>query len=232
MSCTIDHLRIHHRVSARQDIVDLSGNFLGCGESGVLRDLSLDMKRREIHLILEQEGAEVDLCFALDAREGPRNGHMREYFTMGDCIPPIGHSTWETQERQHSPALESLSGDAPASTDPDWFQQVVMLEELGYFLEAANVVRLALPHHRASYIVAEMYLERMVRQRQAGDEAGSLVSFKRADFWILLYASYATNSGEGAALIAERKQFRKSLVTHFGSDPESEPTSRTHSYNS
>ncbi len=107
-----------------------------------------------------------------------------------------------------------------------------MLEELGYFLEAANVVRLALPHHRASYIVAEMYLERMVRQRQAGDEAGSLVSFKRADFWILLYASYATNSGEGAALIAERKQFRKSLVTHFGSDPESEPTSRTHSYNS
>lgn len=227
MSCVIDHLRIHHRVNIRQDIVDLSGHFLGCGESGVLRDLSLDMERREIHLVLERAGVEIDLSFALDAREGPRNGHMREYFTMGECIPPIDRRVPQADEIPPLPAPESTSGNATlSSVDPDWFQQVVDLEGLGYFLEAASVVRLALPHYGAPYTVAEMYLERMVRQRQAGDEAGALVSFKRADFWIFVYASYATSGGEGAALMAERKQFRKALVTHFGSDPDPEPPSK------
>jgi hypothetical protein len=225
MSCTIDHLCIHHRVSARQNIVDLSGKYLGCGESGVLRDLSLDMERREIHLVLEQAGVERDLCFSLDAREGPRNGHMQEYFTMGDCIPPIVPDSTRIDETPAGPASEPETGNAPAFEEPDWFGQVVDLEELGYFLEAANAVRLALPHDKAPRTVAEMYLNRMVRQRQAGDETGALSSFKRADFWIFIYASYAASDGERAARMAESKQFRKSLVSHYGGDPALSPIS-------
>lgn len=227
MACTIDHLRIHHHVTALQDMVDLSGIFLGAGESAVLRDLSLDVARREIHIVLERAGSELDLCFALDAREGPRNGHMREYFAMGDCILPVKQIVTPAPEDSIPQIPEERTVNVPRSAvDPNWFEQVVDLEKRGQFEEAASLVRLALPRYGAPYTVAEMYCERMVRLKKDGDEAGAIFCFQRADFWIFLYASYATSGGEGAALTMERKRFRESLVAHFGRDPDPEPPSK------
>jgi hypothetical protein len=86
MACTIDHLRVDHRVTVLRDFTDLAGITIRAGETGVLRGLGLDYPQMEIWLELERGGAPQKLRFALRASDGPRNGRMKDYFEMGDPI--------------------------------------------------------------------------------------------------------------------------------------------------
>ena len=96
MSVTIDHLRVEHRVTVLCDFKDLAGVQLRAGERGVLRGLGMDYARMEIWIDLERDSARDTLRFALRAADGPRNGHMREYFEMGDEVDDISVNTTQT----------------------------------------------------------------------------------------------------------------------------------------
>ena len=86
MSMTIDHLRVDHRVAVLRDFTDAAGITLRAGESGVVVGLSMDQHRAEIHNEIERSSGIVDLVFPLQAQTSPRNGHMREYFEMGEDV--------------------------------------------------------------------------------------------------------------------------------------------------
>ena len=104
MACTIDHLRVDHRVAVLRDFTDLAGVTIRAGESGVLRGLGLDYARMEIWIELERDGARDRLRFALRATEGPRNGRMKEFFEMGESV-----ETAPAHEPPPSPVLRTPS---------------------------------------------------------------------------------------------------------------------------
>jgi hypothetical protein len=103
---------------------------------------------------------------------------------------------------------------------PAWWRQALALEAQDKFEEAENVIREGCPYIGFAFSTAEMYRLRMLRLMSADDEAGARDAFKRSSSWIFFYASMATSGGEGAALSAERDQFRAQLVAAYGSDPE------------
>jgi len=80
-------------------------------------------------------------------------------------------------------------------------------------------VRDAVPSIHAAATLAELYLLRMLRLRQAGDADGARQAFLDAERWIVFYAGQATSGGEGAALSRERDEFRRRLVAALGHDP-------------
>jgi len=86
MACTIDHLRVDHRVTVLRDFTDLAGLPVHAGEAGVLRGIGLDYAKMEIWIELERNGRCDKLRFALRATDGPRNGRMKEFFEMGESI--------------------------------------------------------------------------------------------------------------------------------------------------
>ena len=86
MAVTIDHLRVEHRVTVLQAFTDLHGTHVPAGDSGTLRGLGLDHARMEIWIDLERVASRDTLRFALRATDGPRNGHMREFFEMGEPV--------------------------------------------------------------------------------------------------------------------------------------------------
>ena len=88
MACTIDHLRVEHRVTVLRDFTDLAGVTVRAGEAGILRGLGADYARMEIWIELERNGARDQLRFALRAPDGPRIGRMKEFFEMGESIEP------------------------------------------------------------------------------------------------------------------------------------------------
>ena len=103
MGMTIDHLRVDHRITVLREFTDAAGIVMRAGEGGILRRLECDVVRMEIHLVIEQSAGEVRLTFPLRATTGPRSGHMREFFEMGDDV---------TSPSVH-PALQPVS---PAGT--------------------------------------------------------------------------------------------------------------------
>ena len=77
MACTIDHLRVDHRLEIISDFTDARGVRHRAGESGVLRRMELDWPRQEIEIEWEREDAREKMFFSLAAKQGPRNGAMR-----------------------------------------------------------------------------------------------------------------------------------------------------------
>lgn len=106
------------------------------------------------------------------------------------------------------------------SDQPAWLTQAQALEAADRLDEAERVIRDGCPHLSFARIIAELYLGRMVRLKNAGDGAGALEAFKKSSQFIFFYASLATSGGEGAALSAERDAFRAQLVAAYGADPE------------
>ena len=105
-------------------------------------------------------------------------------------------------------------------TIPDWWQQALAQEAGGNFEAAELIIADNVQYLGYAASTAEMYRQRMNRLKAAGDEAGALEAFKKADWFIWRYASLATSGGEGAALSYERDKFRAQLVAEFGSDPD------------
>jgi hypothetical protein len=89
MATTIDHLSADRHVRVIRPFHDARGHSHEAGESGVIRRIELDFGADEIVIHWERDGsgAHEAMPFALKAREGPRNGRMKEYFEAGDFRP-------------------------------------------------------------------------------------------------------------------------------------------------
>lgn len=70
-----------------RDFTDAKGVAMRAGGGGVLREISYDQLKDELHLGIHREARTVALVFALKVKEGPRNGHMQEFFELGDYVP-------------------------------------------------------------------------------------------------------------------------------------------------
>lgn len=108
---------------------------------------------------------------------------------------------------------------ATPNDKPAWWNKAVKLEKQDRLEEAEQLIRDSVQHLSFAAATADMYRLRMLRLKAAGDKAGALAAFKKADDFIHFYASMATSGGEGTALSAERDEFRAQLVAAYGSDP-------------
>ncbi len=108
----------------------------------------------------------------------------------------------------------------PPSDEPWWWQQALEFERQDRLEDAERVIREGVPHLAFASMIAELYLLRMLRLKEAGDAEGALAAFRKSNDFIYFYASMATSGGEGAALSLARDRFRARLVAAYGSDPE------------
>lgn len=108
----------------------------------------------------------------------------------------------------------------PADNLPAWWHQALALEAQDQLEAAERTIREGCPYLGYAPATADLYRLRMLRFKEAGDQAGALAAFKKSSDFIFHYASMATSGGEGAALSVERDQFRARLVAEYGSDPE------------
>ena len=86
MGTVIDHLMSGYRITVLQAFTDARGVAHHAGESGVITQMGLEWPE-EIWIEWERDGAAEKMSFRLDARTGPRNGAMREFFERGDYVP-------------------------------------------------------------------------------------------------------------------------------------------------
>jgi hypothetical protein len=216
---TIDHLSVDHRVTVLRDFTDAAGLTLRAGESGVLRGLSCDQRRLEIHLEIERPSGKVDLVFPLTAKTGPRNGHMREYFEVGEdvSIPRVIPAFHDQSLRQ---MIVPPPEKSPEPHDFSKLERMAQSTEGPDRLEAMEEeMRKAIPHIGVAASIAEVYAQRMRAFQRAGNEPRAIAAFELAVEWMGTYAGWATSGGEGAALSYERDQFRAALAREFGYDP-------------
>lgn len=221
MALTIDHLRADHRVTILSDFTDAAGITLRAGEAGILRGLSWDQLRMEIHIEIERVSGKVNLVFPLAAKTGPRNGHMREYFEVGADVStlriiPAFHD--QSQRKMIVPPEAKLA----SRRDSAWASAAQNLEGPDRLEAVEEEMRQAIPHIGVAASIAEMYAERMRTFQRAGNELRAIAAFKLAVDWMATYAGWATSGGEGAALSYERDQFRAALAREFGYDPTEE----------
>lgn len=219
MACTIDHLRVDHRITVLREFTDLTGNSLRPGETGVLRGLGLDTSRMELWIELERGEARQTLRFALRAADGPRNGHMRDYFDVGEDVS-VPRVIPAFQDAPPGRMIVPLPTAEPAPPGPGTWARTAEDTQGPDRLEAVEQDMLrSIPHIGAAASIAEMYAQRMRVFQRAGNEARAIAAFRLAVDWMGNYASSATSGGEGAALSYERDRFRAALVREFGYDP-------------
>jgi len=219
MACTIDHLRVDHRVAVLRDFTDLAGTTLRAGETAVLRGLGVDSAQMEIWIELERNGAINKLRFAMRASDGPRNGHMAEYFEMGEdvSVPRVIPSFQNTDERK---MIVPPPTPNPVPLNTSTWARVAQSTDGPDRLEAMEEeMRKAISHIGVAASIAEIYAERMRAFQRAGNEPRAIAAFKLAVDWMGTYAGWATSGGEGEALSYERDQFHAALVREFGYDP-------------
>lgn len=219
MSTTIDHLRVDHRVTVLRDFTDAAGITLRAGESGVICGVSFDQIRMEIQIEIERESGKVALTFPLKAQGGPRNGHMKEFFEVGEDI-----STPRVIPAFHDQSLREMIVPPPENipaprNDSAWDRAAHSTDGPDQLKDLEEEMRKAFPHIGAAASIAEIYAQRMRAFQRAGNEPRAIAAFKLAVDWMGTYASWATSGGEGAALSMERDQFHAALVREFGYDP-------------
>jgi hypothetical protein len=103
--------------------------------------------------------------------------------------------------------------------DKHWWQRALALESEDRMSEAEQLIQDAIPNLYAAASVAELYAQRLLRLRQAGDLDGARQAFRDAERWIHYYASQATSGGEGLALSRERDAFLQGLTAALGEAP-------------
>lgn len=202
-----------------RDFTDAAGVTMRAGEAGILRGLSWNQLRMEIHIEIERASGKVDLVFPERTQTGPRNGHMREYFEVGEDVStprviPAFHD--QTQRKMIVPPPEVKP--APLNTSA-WTRAAQSTEGPDRLEAMEEEMRKAIPHIGAAASIAELYAQRMRAFQRAGKEPRAIAAFKLAVDWMGTYAGWATSGGEGAALSYERDQFHAALAREFGHDP-------------
>ncbi len=224
MSCTVDHLRVDHRVTVLRAFTDAAGIPVQAGEHGILRELAFDQIRLELRMQIEREPGEreagmVALAFPLQARTGPRNGHMREYFEMGDYVPVPGSEPMRREPPAKTMIVPPTTTGAEQDTGPAWWREARNTEGPDRLEDVEQAMRRATDHIGVAGSIAEMYAQRMRAFQHAGNEPRAAAAFRLAVDWMGTYAGWATSGGEGAALSDERDRFHAALVHEFGYDP-------------
>lgn len=219
MALTIDHLRVDHRLTVLRDFVDAQGRRMHAGDTGILTAMSWDQVRMEIHLEIQCDSGKVELVFPLKATTGPRNGHMREYFDVGEDV-----STPRVIPAFHDPSKRQMiipppSGKPPPMNSQAWARAAQGTDGPDRLVEVEREMLRSIDHLGVAASIAEVYAERMRAFQRAGDEARAVAAFKLAVDWMGSYAASATSGGEGAALSLERDEFRAALAREFGYDP-------------
>jgi hypothetical protein len=219
MGTTIDHLRTDYRVTILREFTDSNGVTLPPGESGILRRQAFDQVRLEIQLEIERPSGQLALRFPLKASSGPRIGHMKDFFELGDYVPIPG-----SEPIRHEPSTRKMivprSGKDSASKHESESWRDARNTEGPDRLEAIEQeIQQTAQHIGAAASIAEMYAQRMRAFQRAGNEVRAVAAFKLAAQWMWTYASQATSGGEGEALSHERDQFHAALVREFGYDP-------------
>ena len=202
-----------------RDFTDAAGITLRAGESGVICGLSLDQIRMEIHIEIERASGKVALRFPLKAPTGPRNGHMKEFFELGEDVSspriiPAFHD--QSLREMIVPPPENIPGPR---NDSAWDRAANSTDGPDQLKDIEEEIRKAFPHIGAAASIAEIYAQRMRAFQRAGNEPRAIAAFKLAVDWMGTYAGWATSGGEGAALSYERDQFHAALVREFGYDP-------------
>ena len=88
MSATIDHLQANHRVNVTRAFTDARGIAVPAGVTGLITRMDVDTRLMEFTIDWQREGKSERLTFSLMAKDGPRNGAMRDYFEMGEYVDP------------------------------------------------------------------------------------------------------------------------------------------------
>jgi hypothetical protein len=204
MGCVIDHLQVDHRVTVIQDFTDVRGIRRKAGESAILRSMDLDWLRQEIVIVWERDGVKETLTFALAAKEGPRNGRMRDYFSVGERVPLFEDTiegrrqaeakTWQVPEVVEEPVTDTgRYGDA---VDRVW-----ALAARRRFEEAETQVKLILSapdpcDGRLQSLAGDMVGMAVAHARDADSTVYDWAREKAVHLWYA-WGSGATSGGEG-----------------------------------
>jgi hypothetical protein len=220
MATTIDHLRVDHRVTILRDVTDAAGVTMRAGERGILRTLEFDQIRLEALLGIEREdGKKVTLRFPMRVQSGPRLGHMKEFFELGEDVTlprPFPAFRAPSVRKMIVPPPENK----PASTDTSaWARAAHSLDGPDRIEDVEKQMQAAIPYLGVAASIAEMYARRMRAFQRAGNEPRAVAAFKLAVDWMRSYAAGATSGGEGAALSDECDRFHAALTREFGYDP-------------
>lgn len=135
MSATVDHLSAHYQVKVIKAFTDARGLAVPEGATGVIRHIDLDTKLMEFTINWERDGApkgEIEsLTFSLSAKDGPRNGKMREYFEKGELLLPPRPEKPKPAEPAPTNVREVKRPDEPlAHFEGRQPQQELLLHEL------------------------------------------------------------------------------------------------------
>lgn len=194
----------------------MKGTSMQAGDQGILRNLSFDQIGEIIQMEIEREQGHISLAFALRALEGPRNGHMREFFELGEDVstprPTLTPTKRAEPPGKNAPMENEIVIKDPGVDGPD------------RLLEIEDALRRKYDHIGVATSIAEVYAERMRAFRRIGEEARAIAAFKLAKDWMFTYASWATSGGEGTANSRERDLFCAALVAEFGYDPTASET--------
>jgi hypothetical protein len=192
MGCVIDHLKVDHRVTVIQEFTDLRGVRRTVGESAVLRSMALDWQGQEILIIWERNGTKETLTFALAAKEGPRNGRMRDFFSVGERVP-LPEDTVEGRRRQADSTFRPLPEvvEEPV-TEPgrygDAFERVWALAARHRFEEAEAQISLIVSapdpfDGRLQSLAADMVGVAVAHSRDADSAVYDWARKKAVDLW-------------------------------------------------
>ncbi|HEX2099067.1 MAG TPA: hypothetical protein VHF69_00305, partial [Candidatus Synoicihabitans sp.] len=165
--------------------------------------MSMNWPKQEIVIEWERDGAPEQLRFALLAKAGPRNGHMREYFEVGGRQPRPEDTPAGRLER-HVPPQPPLAEEP--ITDPtrgdEALARVWALASRRRFAEARTQLQQLLSGPDPYGGVLEGVAEGMVRLARAHelDADPTVYDWLRTQAISLWYAwgSQATSGGEGA----------------------------------
>lgn len=223
MAMTIDHLRVDHRITVIREFSDAAGASMHVNDTGIIRDMEWDQLRDEVCIEIEPDRVgtnppRIRLTFSLKAHSGPRNGHMREFFEIGEYSPIP-----RAQPVRPDPAKREMIVPTVKEQDRSdglaWWRSTRNTDGPDHQEEAEKKLLAEIDHIGVAASIAEMYAQRMRAFQAEGNEPRAIAAFKLADQWMSTYAGWATSGGEGAALSRERDEFHDGLVAEFGYDP-------------
>ncbi len=231
MALTVDHLCIDHRVTILREFTDAPGSTMRVGQVGILRGLTYNQIQAIVTMEIELETGKVAVVLPLRVQSGPRLGHMKEFFELGDYVPVPG-----TERIRSAPPAEIIVAPRaeiraePKSGSDEWWLADPGMDGPDRREDLEDAMRNAFDNIGVAHSIAEMYANRMRAFRRAGHEPRAVAAFRFAVDWMETYASWATSGGEGVALSYARKQFHAALVREFGYDPtEATPSGTTNS---
>ena len=224
MAATVDHLSADYRVRVLRAFRDARGHHHDVGECGVIRRIELDWIRDEISIEWERDTVTETLVFKSAAKDGPRNGSMREYFEKQERVPRY-EDTLEGRAVQKRLALQQAVpalADEPITGAEHYdaaVQQVWALAARKRFREAEHQLQLILTAPDEDRGRLERVAESMEGLAAAytceADEVYDWLRGRAIDLWYS-WGSQATSGGEGAAMSVRIREAERRLPERGG----------------